>query len=57
MSEFREYKCPNCGFSAYAMDKLLSVKCRKCGALVETKPIPKVEESNIVGRKEGLKVS
>lgn len=56
MIEFREYICTNCGFSAYAIDRLLKVKCSKCGTLVETKPVPKVDKSYL-GLKEGLKVS
>lgn len=55
MIRFKYYECPNCGFGTYAMDKLLRVTCRKCGTLVETKPVPEVKKSNL-GLKEGLKV-
>jgi len=36
---FREYKCPVCGFEAWAMDYLLTVICHKCGTIVQTKEI------------------
>lgn len=39
----REYTCPNCGYSAWALDHLLTVNC-KCGTVVETKPVPVNED-------------
>lgn len=34
---FKVYECPVCGFSAWALDHILVVKCHICGTLVETK--------------------
>lgn len=39
MITFREYKCTNCGYEAWAMDHLLIIECHICGAKVETKEI------------------
>ena len=36
----REYTCPKCGYSAWALDHILTVDCCKCGTVVETKPVP-----------------
>lgn len=56
VNKFRYYKCSNCGYSAYAVDKALKVTCSVCKTLVETKPVPEIKKSNL-GPKEGLKVS
>jgi len=45
----REYICYSCGFKAWALDSIIDTKCRKCGAKVVTKPVPKVEKSFIGG--------
>jgi len=39
----REYTCPKCGYSAWALDHLLVVTCRHCGTVVETKHVPACE--------------
>lgn len=41
----REYTCPKCGYSAWALDHILAVTCRKCGTVVETKPVPVIDEN------------
>lgn len=50
MIKFRYFECPNCGYSAYTVDKLLKITCR-CGKVVETKPIPEVKESKLVRKR------
>lgn len=47
----RKYNCSNCGFGAWALDHILVTKCNKCGATVETKPMPKNDESYAFGGK------
>lgn len=42
----REYTCPNCGYSAWALEHILSCKCLKCGAEVKTKPVAISEEKS-----------
>lgn len=41
----REYTCPKCGYSAWALDHILTVNCRECGTFIKTKPVP-VSESD-----------
>lgn len=38
----RQFTCPACGYTAWALDHILEVTCRKCGNLVKTEPVPKV---------------
>lgn len=44
MIVFREYTCPVCGFTAWAMDNLKVVNCHKCGAEVKTTEIDPNED-------------
>jgi len=52
----REYTCPKCGYSAWALDHILNTKCHKCGSDVETKPVPICEnEGSFVCNERNLK--
>jgi len=50
---FKEYKCPVCGYEAWAMDHLLVVKCHICGTTVKTKEI----DMNVDHLRKDLKVA
>lgn len=42
----REYTCPKCGYSAWALDHIMSCKCKKCGTEVQTKPVATSDEES-----------
>lgn len=46
-SRLREYDCPECGYSAWALDHIIETNCHRCGASVKTKPVPIFEKSNV----------
>lgn len=50
----REYTCPECGFSAWALDHIIETNCHQCGASVKTKPVVKIERCTVCGT-SGLK--
>ncbi len=55
----REYTCPNCGYSAWALDHILECNCFKCKTPVRTEPVPIVEiteKSFVTNKKKQKKV-
>lgn len=48
----RVYKCPICGFKAWALDHITETSCRICGHIVKTEPMEKCrpEESFMFNR-------
>ncbi|MDW5300219.1 MAG: hypothetical protein SA378_08795 [Sedimentibacter sp.] len=49
----REYTCPKCGYSAWALDHIVDTNCHRCGAPVTTKPVPAAEGSFVCNEKTG----
>jgi len=53
--KLREYTCPKCGYSAWALDHIMSCKCFKCKTEVQTKPVATSEEKSCVCNEKKLK--
>jgi ssDNA-binding Zn-finger/Zn-ribbon topoisomerase 1 len=51
-SRLREYVCPECGYSAWALDHIFETSCHHCGASVKTKPVPIFEKSFVCDEKK-----